>query len=116
MLPRTNEMWWGTSIEAPDPGALATFYSQLLGWTVVHEESGTVVVAPPEGSIYVVFQQATGYERPVAVQAGRAEVRQPCCVVFSRAHRTARGTCGWGGRGNRAGRSSGALVVLGGGA
>src|SRR5687767_2661897 len=65
MLPRTAGMWWGTAIEAPDPGDLASFYSQLLGWAIVHEEPGTAVVAAPDGPIYVVFQHATGYERPV---------------------------------------------------
>jgi catechol 2,3-dioxygenase-like lactoylglutathione lyase family enzyme len=58
-------MWWGVAIEAPDPAAVAEFYSQLLGWTVVHEEAGTVVVAAPGGSSFVVFQQATDYEPPV---------------------------------------------------
>ncbi len=58
-------MWWGTAIEAPDPAALAGFYSQLLGWSIGHEESGTVVVAAPEAPIYVVFQEATDYQRPV---------------------------------------------------
>ncbi|CAN5836641.1 hypothetical protein BH24ACT6_BH24ACT6_16980 [soil metagenome] len=27
-------MWWGIAIEASDPGALAAFYSELLGWTI----------------------------------------------------------------------------------
>ena len=58
-------MWWGTAIEAPDPGALAAFYSQLLGWSIGHEEPGTVVVAAPEGRIFVVFHEATDYQRPV---------------------------------------------------
>jgi predicted enzyme related to lactoylglutathione lyase len=58
-------MWWGTAIEAPDPAALARFYAELVGWPVVHEEPGTSILAPPEGAIYVVFQQATDYERPV---------------------------------------------------
>jgi predicted enzyme related to lactoylglutathione lyase len=58
-------MWWGTAIEAPDPGVLARFYSELLGWTIGHEEPGTTILAAPEGSIYVVFQQATGYRAPV---------------------------------------------------
>jgi predicted enzyme related to lactoylglutathione lyase len=58
-------MWWGTAIEAPDPGVLARFYSELLGWTIGHEEPGTTILAVPEGSIYVVFQQATGYRAPV---------------------------------------------------
>jgi predicted enzyme related to lactoylglutathione lyase len=58
-------MWWGTAIEALDPGALARFYSELLGWTIGHEEPDTAILAVPEGSIYVVFQQATGYQAPV---------------------------------------------------
>jgi catechol 2,3-dioxygenase-like lactoylglutathione lyase family enzyme len=57
-------MWWGTALEAPDPAALARFYSSLLGWPIVHEEPGTTVAAAAE-SIFVVFQQATGYEPPV---------------------------------------------------
>jgi len=57
-------MWWGTAIEAPDPGALAHFYSDLLGWPVGHEEPGTAILASPQG-IFVVFQLATDYETPV---------------------------------------------------
>ena len=64
MNSRTNGMWWGTAIEAPDPGALARFYSALLEWPIVHEEPGTTVVAAREG-IYTVFQQATDYVAPV---------------------------------------------------
>jgi len=59
-------MWWGPAIEAPDPAALARFYSGLLEWPVVHEEPGTAVLAiSRDGSSFVVFQQATGYEPPV---------------------------------------------------
>lgn len=58
-------MWWGTAIEAPYPGALARFYAELLEWPIVHEEPGTAIVAPPQGSIYLVFQQSDGYQRPV---------------------------------------------------
>ena len=58
-------MWWGTAIEAPDPSALARFYSELLGWRIGHEEPGTAILAPPGGSVYIVFQQATGYRPPV---------------------------------------------------
>ena len=65
MRSRSNGMWWGTAIEAPDPGALARFYSELLGWPIGHEEPGTAILAAPEGSIYVVFQQATDYQAPV---------------------------------------------------
>jgi hypothetical protein len=55
----------GTAIEAPDPSALAKFYSELLGWPIGHEEPGTAIVAAPQGSIYIVFQQATDYRAPV---------------------------------------------------
>lgn len=65
MRSRRDGMWWGTAIEAPDPSALAQFYSELLEWPVVHQEPGTAVVAAPQGSIYVVFQQAEGYVPPV---------------------------------------------------
>jgi len=65
MHSRTDGMWWGTAIEAPDPGALANFYSELLGWPIGHAEPGTVILAPPRGSIYIVFQQATDYRAPV---------------------------------------------------
>ncbi|MHB8380089.1 MAG: VOC family protein [Acidimicrobiales bacterium] len=58
-------MWWGTAIESPDPSALAYFYSQLLGWSVAHEEPGTTILSAPEGSIYVVFQESADYETPV---------------------------------------------------
>jgi Glyoxalase-like domain len=57
-------MWWGTAIEAPDPAALARFCSDLLGRPIVHEEPATAVVAPPQGSVYLVFQQATDYRPP----------------------------------------------------
>lgn len=65
MLPRTERMWWGAAVEAPDPVALARFYTELLGWEIGHEEPGTTVLAAPGGATFVVFQQADGYEAPV---------------------------------------------------
>jgi predicted enzyme related to lactoylglutathione lyase len=65
MRSRKPGMWWGTAIEAPDPHALAVFYSELLGWPIGHEEPGTTILSAPEGSIYIVFQQATDYQAPV---------------------------------------------------
>ena len=65
MRARTNGMWWGVAIEAPDPSALAQFYSQLFGWPIVHEEAGTAVLATPHGDSFLVFQQATEYQPPV---------------------------------------------------
>jgi len=65
MRSRMPGMWWGAAIEAPDPGALARFYAQLLGWPIVHEEPGTAVLgAPPAGASFLVFQQATDYQPP----------------------------------------------------
>ncbi len=70
MKSRFEGMWWGTAMEAPDPSALARFYSQLLDWPIGHEEPGTAIVAAPNGPVYLVFQQADGYEPPVWPPAG----------------------------------------------
>ncbi len=66
-------MWWGCAIEAPDPDELASFYSQLLGWPISHQEPGTAILAAAEGSTYIVFQQATGYRAPVWPPVGEGQ-------------------------------------------
>ena len=65
VLGQANQPWWHTTIEAPDPAALAAFYSAFLEWPVVHEVPGTSVVSPPQGSVFLVFQSADGYVAPV---------------------------------------------------
>jgi hypothetical protein len=65
MRSRRDGMWWGAAIEAADPGALARFYSELLGWPIGHEEAGVAIVVPPQGSVYLVFQRSSGYRAPV---------------------------------------------------
>ncbi|MFE4611010.1 VOC family protein [Streptomyces niveus] len=65
MRSRTSGMWWGTTIEAPDPGTLARFYAELLGWHIGHEEPGTVILAGSPQGLFFVFQQADGYRPPV---------------------------------------------------
>ncbi|MGW2333634.1 VOC family protein [Streptomyces sp. NPDC001685] len=65
MKSRTDGMWWGTAIEAPDPSGLARFYAELLGWHLGHEEPGTAVVAAAPQGPFFVFQQAEGYRAPV---------------------------------------------------
>jgi catechol 2,3-dioxygenase-like lactoylglutathione lyase family enzyme len=61
---RPKNLWWGAAIEAPDPVALAGFYSTLLDWPVVNEEAGAVVVKPPQESVFLVFQPAEDYLPP----------------------------------------------------
>jgi predicted enzyme related to lactoylglutathione lyase len=65
-----NKHWWGTAIEAPDPAALARFYSELLEWPVVHTEPGTAVIKPPQDGVFMVFQLAEDYVAPVLPPAG----------------------------------------------
>jgi hypothetical protein len=36
----------------------------LLERPIAHEEPGTAVVAPPQGVVYLVFQEAAGYRPP----------------------------------------------------
>ena len=72
MRSRMPGMWWGAAVEAPDPAALARFYSTLLDWPVVHEEPGTAVVGTPGGA-FLVFQQATGYQPPTWPPAAGAQ-------------------------------------------
>lgn len=57
-------MWWGVALEAPDPQVLATFYSGLLGWPVVGEDNGSLILAAPEGRIYFVLQPTADYQAP----------------------------------------------------
>ncbi|MFJ5884466.1 VOC family protein [Kitasatospora cineracea] len=62
---RKPGMWWDTTVEAPDPGALARFHVALLGWHLGHEEPGTAVVAAAPQGPFLVFQRADGYRPPV---------------------------------------------------
>jgi Glyoxalase-like domain len=65
MRGRSKNLWWGTALEAPDPVALAMFYSTLLDWPIVHQEPDTAVIKPPQESVYMVFQRADDYVQPV---------------------------------------------------
>jgi predicted enzyme related to lactoylglutathione lyase len=64
MKGRSKQLWWGTAIEAPDPKALAAFYSELVDWPMVHAEPGTAILKPQD-SVYMVFQLAKDYVAPV---------------------------------------------------
>lgn len=53
------------NISAPDPGALARFYRQLLGWTIAVEESNWVLLRNPAGGVGLAVQSEASYRRPV---------------------------------------------------
>ena len=51
-------------LDCPDPGALAAFYSELLGLPVTYRSDDWVVVAASEASSGLAFQLAPGTVRP----------------------------------------------------
>ncbi len=57
--------WWGVVLEAPDPHALARFYSDLLGWEIAKQDAEGAAIAPPEGVVYIAFQFSEEYVPPV---------------------------------------------------
>jgi len=52
------------NIGAPDPGALARFYAQLLGWKIGTEEPDWVTLPNPDDGIGLAFQTESPYARP----------------------------------------------------
>ncbi|MFF0682920.1 VOC family protein [Streptomyces tendae] len=65
--------WWGVVLEAPDPRALAHFYSDLLGWEITKDEPDGAAVAPSESVGYIAFQLSDGYVPPVWPAQGDAQ-------------------------------------------
>jgi catechol 2,3-dioxygenase-like lactoylglutathione lyase family enzyme len=65
MRGRQKTTWWGVVLEAPDAGALARFYAEVLGWSIVTEEPGWVTIAPPGTVSYIAFNSSREYVRPV---------------------------------------------------
>lgn len=52
-------------LDCDDPGSLALFYSQFLGWELTHPAAGGwAAVTSPAGSV-MAFQQVPGYQAPV---------------------------------------------------
>ena len=54
-----------TTLDAPDPVALAGFYRRLLGWEVVRESPEWVELRRPGGGAGLSFQRVDDYARPV---------------------------------------------------
>jgi catechol 2,3-dioxygenase-like lactoylglutathione lyase family enzyme len=53
-------------LECPDPGALADFYSRLLGWPVLHKDPDWVSLRESaEEGTRLSFQRAPDYRPPV---------------------------------------------------
>ena len=55
----------GTTLETPDPRALAAFYHALLGWSVGDDGPTWVTLCPEGGGTGLSFQRDRGYVRPV---------------------------------------------------
>lgn len=53
------------NISAPDPGSLARFYQQLLGWQIEAEEPEWVLLRAADGGVGLSFQTESSYVRPV---------------------------------------------------
>jgi catechol 2,3-dioxygenase-like lactoylglutathione lyase family enzyme len=53
-----------TVLDAPDPRALAEFYSRLLGWPIGRDEPGWVTLRPPGGGPGLSFQHEPIHARP----------------------------------------------------
>lgn len=53
-----------TVLGAPDPSALARFYSALLGWPVAVDEGDWAIVREPHGGTGLSFQHEPGHEAP----------------------------------------------------
>jgi hypothetical protein len=65
--------YWGAVLEAPDAGALAGFYANLLGWEISAKEPKWATVGPPDGVAYLGFQTSPEYVRPVWPPADNAQ-------------------------------------------
>ena len=53
-----------TVLDAPDPRALAEFYSRLLGWPIGRDEPDWVTLRPPGGGPGLSFQREPIHARP----------------------------------------------------
>ncbi|WP_028051149.1 VOC family protein [Cellulomonas sp. URHD0024] len=54
-----------TVLESRDANALADFYHRLLGWPVIADEPGWVMLRPPEGGSGLSFSSDPLYREPV---------------------------------------------------
>jgi catechol 2,3-dioxygenase-like lactoylglutathione lyase family enzyme len=65
MLGRSKDHYWGVTLNAPDPRALADFYAAVLDWKVTEDGGDYFTVGPPDGSVaYLACQSEPLYQRP----------------------------------------------------
>jgi catechol-2,3-dioxygenase len=64
MRGRAKTNWVGMCLEAPDPQALADFYSAVLGWPVAQRDEHGAAIALGEANAFISFQEAADYVRP----------------------------------------------------
>jgi catechol 2,3-dioxygenase-like lactoylglutathione lyase family enzyme len=65
-----------TVLGTPEPRALATFYSKLLGWAIKTDEPDWVTLRPEDGGAGLSFQLETEHIPPVWPPAGGAQQMQ----------------------------------------
>ena len=66
MALRTRTQRWGVVLDAPDAHELAVFYVRLLGWQVVEDSPGWVVIARSEDDDHTIaFATESKFVRPV---------------------------------------------------
>jgi catechol 2,3-dioxygenase-like lactoylglutathione lyase family enzyme len=61
---RVGSLYWGAVLDAPDPQALARFYSALLGWPVHSDTPTWATIKPPDGVAYLGFHVSPSYVPP----------------------------------------------------
>lgn len=53
-----------TAIDCPDPAALAGFYAEVLGWSVLPDSDDEWVTIGPDGTEGLAFQRVADYSAP----------------------------------------------------
>lgn len=62
---RSRTHWWGVCLDARDPGRLAVFYSQVLGWPVSQSDENGAAIEVPGTTSFISFQRNDDFAGPV---------------------------------------------------
>lgn len=73
---RTDSTWLGTALNARDPVALASFYSELLGWPHTVADPTWVTMRIPGGHTNLAFMLDEQHEPPVWPSASGSQSMQ----------------------------------------